>query len=86
MLEACAAARDSQQGDYLARLRAIHAGAVRGRYGRGRRSVERFHRHPSAQSIAKRTSDQDLQAYIHGPGVGGIRGALAMATRQLHLL
>ncbi len=77
VLEAVASARESRSQDYLGRLRSIHAGAVRGHFGRGRRIVLRHHRHHLAAIVAATTSDDDLRTYIQGPGIiGRLLGAL----------
>ena len=81
VLEAVASARESRSQDYLGRLRSIHAGAVRGHYGRGRRVVFRHQRHLPAAAVAATTSDDDLRTYIQGPGIGErLLGALAAAS------
>lgn len=69
LLESVASARESRSQDYLGRLRSIHAGAVRGHFGRGRRVVLRHHRHLPAATVAATTSDDDLRTYIQGPGI-----------------
>lgn len=81
LLEAVASARESRSQDYLGRLRSIHAGAVRGHFGRGRRVVLRHHRHVPAAAVAATTSDDDLRTYIQGPGiVERLLGALAAVS------